>query len=104
MRKFPNATKSVYLFCSSGEYFVPLKRNKYPPMTLGSGIKSRSLTFTKEIMVCLTIMIIQVTNTEITILLFRARISVTLPLIGPTGTVRINDNHQDGEVWSDDSY
>lgn len=43
-------------------------------------------------------------NTEITILLFRARIGVTLARIGPTGTARINENDQDGEVWSDDGY
>lgn len=90
----PNTPEYVHLFYSSGEHFVPPKWNKDP---LGSDTKSMSLTFTKEIMVCLTITIIQVINTEIAILLlFRARISVNLPLIGPTETVKINEKDRGG--------
>lgn len=37
-------------------------------------------------------------NAEITILwMFRVRTSVSLPLIGPTGTVRINENDREGK-------
>lgn len=66
-------------------------------VSLCSGVKSQSLTFTQQIMVCLTTAIIQLSNTEIIILLFRVRISVNLPLIGPTGTVRINENDREGK-------
>lgn len=100
MRKFNNVQLFVNwgIFCAS-----------WSSLILGSGMKSRSLTFTKEVMFCSKTMIKHVSNTEIAILLlFRARISENLPLIGPTGksglmTVSDNNNHMDNviceQIW-----